>query len=105
MAKSVKLTSHDINVLSVIAQKARLPHEYLLELAKSSSISSDAVLVVKSMLKYPAEQALTSGSVIKKRKVAKTSSTSNQLAKRAAEKKSAARKVASDFRRWATSMK
>jgi hypothetical protein len=104
MGRPVKLNSHDINVLSVIAQKRTLPREYLLQLAKTSQISADALLVVRSLLKSPSEPLSIGKISVKKRKSEMANQRSVSL-KRAVAKKAAIKKVAGDFRKWATSVK
>lgn len=81
-SKSIRLSSHDINVVSVIAQQTSLPHDFLLKYAKGSNISSDAYLVVKSLL---------------------NESSSSSAAKKS--KHSLPNEVATDFRKWAVKMK
>lgn len=47
----VRLSSHDVNVISaIIQQKDALPKKFLLEKAKTSRISNDAVEIVEILL-------------------------------------------------------
>jgi hypothetical protein len=51
--KSLNLTSHDITVLSAIAQQPHLPSSYLLAYAKKLKISPDAYDVLEVIVREP----------------------------------------------------
>lgn len=82
--KPIRLTSHDINVVSVIAQKTALPHEILIQYAKSSKVSSDALKVITYLLE---------------------SHGGDHVLKKISGKKTPAKVVATDFSKWAAKLK
>ena len=49
----LSLTSHDINVLSSLVQQKSLPRDYLLEVARSSGISSSAMKIAMLIIDPP----------------------------------------------------
>lgn len=86
----VKLSSHDVNVISaIIQQKDALPKRFLLEKAKSSRLSNDAIEIVEILLDdsfSPLIQDRTGGPL-------------------QATKKAAKRIIADEFYRWALATK
>jgi hypothetical protein len=77
----VKLSSHDVSVVSaIVQQKSSLPREFLLEYAMASEISSDALEIVKMLL--------DESFVVAARAVGST-------------KKAARKNIADEFYRWA----
>lgn len=83
--KPIKLSSHDINVVSVIAQQASLPRDYLLRFAKDSGISPDAYSVIEVLLD---NRKKIKGFTVKE-----------------ADKKNATYEAASDFHEWAEALR
>ena len=82
--KPIKLSSHDINVVSVIAQKTSLSHRILIDYAKSSKVSPDALKVITHILE---------------------SHGNDRILKRGKPKKSSVMNAATDFSKWAAMLK
>lgn len=104
--KKIRLSSHDVNILSVIAQKKSLPRSYLLSFAQGADISPEAFQVVTSLLLNPASAAAKKAAV-KKRGAVKSGGVKKKLVKKKAVLKNAssAAAAASDFSRWAAALK
>lgn len=84
----VRLSSHDVNVISaIIQQKDALPRKFLLDKARSSRISNDAIEIVEILLDESFAPKVSSMSASPTRKSA------------------AKQSIADEFYRWAVATK
>lgn len=101
----VRLNSREINVVSVIAQNSSLPHSYLLDLAKNSELSPQALLVVRAMLSNTGKQLEGKTISTTNRAAKKVSASKKPAVKKKSKKTSAASDAANDFSRWASALR
>lgn len=102
--RRVLLNSREINVVSVIAQNSSLPHSYLIDLAKKSDLSPQALLVVRTMLNNSAKQ-LKGPTIAPTKRATKKVAASKKPSVKKKSKKAAASDAADDFSRWASALR